>query len=208
MQSIPSKFVDISDGGTPLVNSTSMVDYLTVPVTLALSGADPAPVAFGVRREVISMCLDGWLVWGSTTDTNGSNASNTSTTSSTLGKLAPFWDDLKTSPGRTPRSEMFWKRFAANEDPQTPAQHWVFQWARVSQYYASPVDDLNFEVKLFEDGTIEYHYGTMLSGDSSNYADGNSATAWLESPVGDQAFVLSINQPLVRPNTAFRFTPR
>jgi hypothetical protein len=105
--------------------------------------------------------------------------------------------------------ELYWKRFAANEDPQTPEQHWVFTWHRISHYYGSGkgADDLSFQVKLFENGVIEYHYGAMVSGTTDNFGTGSSATVWLENLPGTVALVRSINQPVVQPNTAVRFTP-
>jgi hypothetical protein len=208
-RSIPVNFRDLTDAGTAILNSTTAVDGRTVPINLDPTDAGlPLPSAWGAPQQVVSVSTDGWMVFGSTTTTAFSNATVTSTSSTTKGKLAIFWDDLQTTVALTPPSEMFWKRFEPNEDPTTPARHWVFQWARVRHYNTSPADDLNFEIKLFEDGSIEYHYATMTSGTSLNYANGNSATVWLEKPDGTQALVLSINQPVVQPNTAFRFVPR
>ena len=61
--------------------------------------------------------------------------------------------------------------------------------------------------KLFEDGTIEYHFANMVSGNTSSWADGNSATVGIESvDAGIEAtLVISINTPNIRPNTAYRF---
>ena len=209
LRSITPHFVDISDGGTALINSpATAVSSLTVAITLAATGTDPAPFAFGARRDIVSMSVDGWLVWGTNAITAASNTLVTSTTSTTKGKLAVFWDDQQTTPVVLPLSEMYWKHFAAGEDPLTPAQHWVFQWAHVRHVSTTPSDDLNYEIKLFEDGSVEYHYGAMVSGTTSNYADGNSATVWLENPAGDRALVIGLNQPVILPNTAYRFVPR
>ena len=84
----------------------------------------------------------------------------------------------------------------------------MFQWAHVRHYSTSPADDLNYEIKLFEDGSVEYHYGAMVSGTSDNYADARSASVWFENPTGSQALVIGLNQPVIRPNTAYRFVPR
>lgn len=209
LTSIAPKFVDISDGGTSLVRSTSAVDGLTVPITLAATGTDPAPVAFGVRRPVVSMSLDGWMVWGTSTDVDYSNPlTGPSPSDAPAGKLAVFWDDMQTTPAAMPGSEMYWKRFAAGEDPGTPVEHWVFQWAHLRSFASSPADDLNYEVKLFLDGSIEYHYGEMRSATAANVGDGFSASVWLENVAGDTALLIGANQPVIRPNTAFRFVPR
>ncbi|MDP1823566.1 MAG: hypothetical protein Q8L48_09995 [Archangium sp.] len=202
LQVIPSKFVDISDAGTPLLNGVAATEY-PAPINLAPNVGDPAPVAFGVARPQVTMMGNGYLMWGTVAVSAWSNRTLASATNA--GSVAVFWDDLD-SPN--PDSEMYWKHFAANEDPATPQQHWVFQWKAFSYWLTSPADNMNFELKLFESGVIEYHYGSMVSGSTSNYAAGTSATAWLENPAGTQALVISINQQLIRPNTAFRFVPR
>lgn len=203
LQTIPSKFVDISDAGTALLNGVAATEE-PFPIDLAPNVGDPAPVAFGVARPQVTMMGNGYLAWGTQSVSAWSNRSVAST-SSNPGTVAVFWDDLDSL---LPQSEMYWKRFAAGEDPATPQQHWVFQWKSFSYWLSSTPDDMNFEVKLFESGVIEYHYGSMVSGTSSNYATGTSATVWLENPAGTQALVISINQQLIRPNTAFRFVPR
>ena len=202
LQVIPSKFVDISDGGVALLNGAT-ADSIAVAVNLAPNASDPAPLAFGVRRPIVSMGGNGYLLWGTYTTSSDVNSIVVSATNP--GPVAVFWDDLD---GLLPESEMYWKHFAANEDPATPQQHWVFQWKAFSYWLSFPSDNLNFEAKLFESGVIEYHYGSMVSGTSANAARGSSATVWLENPAGTQALVSSINQALVRPNTALRFVPR
>lgn len=205
---IPSRFVDISaDGGTPLLNSTTAVDGTVVPVWLADAGSQPVPVAFGVPQPYVSVSTDGWMQWGITTTSNFSNDTTSLSSGTPQGTLAIFWDDLQTVTGLTPASDLYWKYFAPNEDPLTPESHWVFQWKSVRHYGTSPVDNLNFEVMLFETGVIEYHYGAMTSGTTSLYANGNSASVFLENPAGTAALTQSLNQPTVQPNSAIRFTP-
>lgn len=203
LQVMPSKFVDISDAGTALLNGT-LAETFAVAINLAPNSGDPAPVAFGAPRPIVSMGGNGYLRWGTFTSSTDTNRTVTSTTSN-VGSVAVFWDDLDSL---LPRSELFWKKFEPNEDPATPERHWVFQWRALSFGSSSPSDDLNFEAKLFESGVIEYHYGAMVSGTTTNYASGTSATAWLENPTGTQALVISVNQPLIRPFTSYRFVPR
>ena len=69
-------------------------------------------------------------------------------------------------------------------------------------------DDLNFQVKLFEDGVVEFHYADMTSGSSGNYGDGNSATVWIAAPDFSGAIAVGLEEPVIRPHTAWRFTPR
>lgn len=208
---IPSRFVDLADAGTPLVRPMGGAAVTSSTTTLVLAsdaGTDPAPMAFGVRQPVISVSLDGWIYWGTTTSTNATNKTAPTTTAPTA-LASVFWDDLEVVPatGRSP--EVYWKRFAMGEDPQTPAPHWVIQWAHLSHFSSTTkgLDDLNFEAKLFEDGTIEYHYGTMSSGTNDGFGGGSSATVWLENLAGNLALFRNINQGQVQSNTAVRFTP-
>jgi Lamin Tail Domain len=200
--SITSRFVDITATGTRVFNDVSDEDV--AELTLAATGTDPAPIAFGVRRPVVSVSSNGWLTWGAAPPDAAYSNKTLPNSSDPLGTLAPFWDDLE---AYATGADIYWKRFAANEDPVTTAPHWVIQWSHYTHFIYE--DDLNFEVKLFENGTIEYHYGVMTSDPSSstNYGNGNSATVWLEDPTGSFAIAKSINQPLVAPNTAWRFSP-
>jgi hypothetical protein len=90
-------------------------------------------------------------------------------------------------------------------DPNNPDPHWVIEWKGYTHWNAN--DTLDFQAKLFDDGRVEYHYATMTSGNSSNYANGNSATIWLENAAGTGALPFSINQPNITPNMAIRYQP-
>lgn len=208
-RAITPHFVDVSDGGTQVTFTTGVaVDDFTQPITLAASPTDPQPVVFGVQVPVVSMSMDGWLAPYSTTQVTATNKTTPGTTTQPRGTIAAFWDDLWTIPGR-PGSDLFWKFMAANEDPLRPEPHWIFQWNHLSHFLSPQPDDINFEIKLFEDGVIEYHYGTMQSGTVDRYADGNSATVWLDirSDAG-VALIDSVSSPDVRPNSALRFIPQ
>lgn len=205
---IAPHFVDISDGGTALVNSATAQSALTTPITLAASPAEPQPRVFGVPTPVVSMSIDGFIAPYATSAVAATNKSSPATTTAPRGVIAPFWDDLQTTPALTPASDLYWKFIAAGEDPLRPEAHWIFQWHRVRHLNTSPPDDLNFEVKLFESGVIEYHYGAMTSGTIAGYADGNSATVWLEYGDAGVALVESVDTPSVRPHSAIRFIPQ
>jgi hypothetical protein len=156
------------------------------------SGANLAlPVAFtyfGQSFTTLRVCTNGWV---SPVDTSSSSLSNKTLPSATapLASIAPFWDDLVLGGGDF---------YAARLSGRT-----LVQWSNVSSY-SSTSDVLNFEIKLFDNGVIEFHYGT-LTGASVN---GNGATRWIENLDGTNALALGVNQPTVAPNTAFRFTPR
>lgn len=191
---IAPNFVDVSDGGTALVVNAT-VDALTVPIAL---GSSPLPRVFGEQLAVVSMSVDGFLVPGSTTAINGENKTSAMNLAQPRGVIAPFWDDLQVAPG----GGLFWKFIAA------PEAHWIFQWHHVRHLNTQPGDDLNFEVKLFANGVIEYHYAEMRSGTFAGYGEGREATVWLERGDAGVALVESINAPLVRSRTALRFTPQ
>jgi hypothetical protein len=206
-QSIPVAYKDISGTGTPLFGTTGDQDDQYTTVLIADAGTLPMPTAFGAPRPAVQVSTNGWLSFNQGTSAGSSNKTLPST-SEPLGTVAPFWDDLETRPTTVTGSNVYWQRFAAGEDPVTPDAHWVFQWHRATYFSTTTPDDLNFQVKLFENGTIEYHYAAMTSGSADNYALGGGATVWLENPAGTQALVRSLNQPVVQPNSAYRFSPR
>jgi hypothetical protein len=194
MQSIPVSFFDISAGGTTLFPSST--DEVVAAVTFS-----PPISYFGVNRASGTVSSNGWLVFKSTTSSAGSNRTKPDTAATNAGTVAPFWDDLAARAG----GGTYVRRIAAGADPSNPIAHWIVQWTHFT--FWTTTDDLNFQVKFFDNGVIEYHYATMTSGSSSNYASGNGATVWLENTAGNTALVSSINQPKVVPNSALRFTP-
>jgi hypothetical protein len=197
--SIPVAFRDISTTATPLFaaswNDTGVqVDISAAP--LSYFGGAPSPT-----MRVVS---NGWILLG--TSTLSSLTNKTGPTSSTpVGTIAVFWDDLQQA--SWPNSNVFVQRMNPGQDTAVPAGHWIVQWNAVN-HYNKVGDDLNFQAKLFDSGVIEYHYAGMTSGSSLNYADGNSATLWLEHPTGASALPIGINQPVIQPFTAYRFTPK
>ncbi|PZR11845.1 MAG: hypothetical protein DI536_16040 [Archangium gephyra] len=199
LKSIPVNFVDISDGGVPL-NVTG--DNGRGTVVFGPDGGSPLPVLFGDPVPWLYVNSNGYFLPASETSGSHTNKVNAGS-SAQVGSIALFWDDLDTV---ISGANVFMKYFPAGSDPATPAEHWVVQFHRYEHFLAD--DDLNFEAKFFSDGSLEYHYGSMVSGTSSNYGNGNSATIWLENPAGTQALVVGVNQPVITPFTAYRFTPR
>lgn len=189
LQSIPVAFEDISATGTALFTSSWDEDY--TPVTL------PTPFPyFGTPRATATVSSNGWVGFGTYTSASLTNKTVPNSTSKPVGALGVFWDDLENSDAFTD-GQVY---------SQRQTDHETIAWIHASHYTAS--DDLNFEVKLFDDGHFEYHYATMTSGTSSNYANGNAATIWVENDGGTTALVIGNNKPVIQPNTAFRFTPR
>ncbi len=196
-RTIAPHFVDISSSGTQVLGAPPVVSSRTVPVVIANSPGEPQPVIFGVQRPIISMAVDGYLVPDDTgtTTSNGIKKRSPAEPAAPRGTIAIFWDDLQTSVG----GGMYWKLMAPNEDPLRPERHWIFQWAHARHVDTS--DDLNFEVKLFEDGTIEYHYALMRSTNTT-------ATVWLERGAAGVALTDSAGEPVHRAFTALRFIPQ
>ncbi|MBL8920598.1 MAG: lamin tail domain-containing protein [Myxococcaceae bacterium] len=206
MSTIAVNFKDIAMTGSAvplssLDDSTATIDLSSAPVNL-----------FGRPAPRVTLDTNGWLVPGLPDGgvfTGGSNYTNKvspdSTSPDTGALIAPFWDDLRFLSAR-PGSGILRQRFDAMSDPNEPLPHWVIQWNRAERFASN--DDLTFQVKLFDNGNIEFHYATMTSGSSANYGSGNDATIWLEAegPAPSRALVYSVNRPNIRSNMAIRFT--
>jgi hypothetical protein len=195
VSSIPVAFDDVSAVGRKLFDGSFIdLDNRVVAVTLS-----PAFRYFGTPSSAATIGTNGFLAMTATTATGLTNKALPSTLTP-RGTIAPFWDDLHRNLTASDGSVYLHRR----------SNHHVVQWHRMGRAVVpgggSP-DDLNFEAKLFDDGSIEFHYATMRSGTSAAFADGNSATVWVEHPTQVVAVPLSINAPAVQSNTAFRFTP-
>lgn len=203
-QGIVGSYFDISlgDGGTVVAMPTGSTGA-AVLVTLPTTSPDPAPVLFGAPQSVFTISEDGWLAVGNLTTTIAPTNKTVPTATLPLGTIAPFWDDLEL---RT-RSLVLWKRVVANEDSANPGGHWIFQW-KAFDHDLGVFANLNFQVKLFDTGIIEYHYGPMVRGFGGAYETGFSATVWLENPAGTLALPISVNTARSWAGTAVRFTPR
>ncbi|MCA2977313.1 MAG: hypothetical protein INH37_03430, partial [Myxococcaceae bacterium] len=202
MSRIPAKFRDIATTGqqvqlTDTDEGLGVIDVSSSPVTV-----------FGASSNTLTASTNGWLVAAAYSGTSAfaNKTAPGSAAPDVGGTMAVFWDDLWFLSTRT-GSAMLAQRFAANQDPTEPRAHWIVQWNKVA-VFATTVDDLTFQVKLFDSGDIEYHYAAMTSGSSASRGDGNSATVWLEQNVAapPRALVFSVNQPAIRPNSAIRFT--
>ncbi len=207
---ITPNFRDISLTGTVLLQpTTANVLEQKYEVTLAPNSGDPAPTLFGSARPLVTVSSCGWLTLGTTNPTTSGISSNKTSPNATapIGTIAPFWDDLEAMANV---SVLLWQKVEPNVDPLAPGRHWIFQWSHFStDLGSSGPDDLNFQLKLFEDGTVEFHYAAMTSGTTSNYGLGGSATVWLENPTATQALAVSAaNTQLPRDNTAWRFSVR
>jgi hypothetical protein len=170
--------------------------------SLYASGSFSPPFTyFGTAYDVWTVNSNGFITPGSHTDIGTANKLKPSTTAP-VGTIAPFWDDL--AQNNMAGANAFYQRMPA---ARGRLAHWVVQWSHFRYWTSSPVDDLNFQIKLFDDGVIEFHYATMFSGTTSNYGAGLSATTWLENPAGTLALPIGISTSYLTSNVAWRYTP-
>ena len=175
-------------GGAPLFDAGFDDTYAQVQLTTPFK-------IFQGTTSVLTVGSNGWLTFAPASPTSSESFSNRTTwpaTTGLQGVLAAFWDDLKDNGNGAVTSRRV-------------GDHQLVTWQHVTHLGAG--DDLTFQVKLFDTGVIEVHHGELRSGSSSNYGNGNSATVGLELPTSSALLPVSVNQPLLVPNSAWRFTP-
>jgi hypothetical protein len=198
-----------NNGGTHL-NGTQTQDFI---VTLSTQASTlPAPITWGNKTyNTLTVSDNGYIALRDVpnepvfacTVTNCHSGNKTAFNNTAPTRLvAPFWDLLSAAP--VPAG-MYFKR--VDPDPAvTGDEYSVVSWENW-RYGTTTTYDLNFQVKFFDKGDIEYHYGTM-NGPSATIVRGSSATVWLESEDGRAALVHTITTnygPGVDPNSGIRF---
>jgi len=203
LSTIPVSYYDISATGTPLFTSANGGFDENIE-TFDLTGN---PFTFeGQPVTTVTVSSNGFILLKNYTGTSAITNKTAPSASDPSGSVASvFWDDLEESSSFAATANAYFKRVAPGEDAANPGGHWIVQWHHFSHYLVN--DDLNFQVKLFDTGVIEYHFAAMVSGSTSNYANGNSATVWLENTAGNSALTVSRNQAAISPNSAYRFAP-
>jgi len=175
--------------GTELLGTAS--DYNGIgAVTL------PAPFTFfGTPYTSINLSMVGFATFGPVLTAAYDTTNNTGvTTTAPNGVLALFWDQIV----RNTNGKITMQRMPT---------YTIISWDDF-RIYASTGSAMSFQLKLFDSGVIEYHYGSMLAGNKPNETSGSTATTWLESPTGDSSLVINLNTiGGLAPNTAWRFTP-
>lgn len=182
LSQIPVDFEDVSSSPALPISG----DDSSTNVTLTT----PFPY-FGQTHSQMRVCTNGWVSFVDTTSTAFTNKTLPSATAP-IQTLSAFWDDLFLTSGRS-------SAHVARAGNKT-----IIQWKNVAPL-SSTMDDMNFEIKLFDNGTIEYHYGTMTG---SARVNGGEATVWIDNLDGTAALAVGVNVPIIAPNTAYRFTPR
>lgn len=187
-------FVSIADAGTALLLGTAAsVNDVLLPLTL------PAPVTlFGASTSTLSVSTNGFVAATAPTSSLPTNR----TVPSTPFTVAPFWDDL-TGTAAT-GAGIYWQQLDPDATPASGDEVTIVSWEgwRPS---ATTTASLNFQVKLFASGALEYHYGA-LSGSTQTHL-GSSATVWLEHPTGRAALPAQINSATLAPNSVIRYVP-
>jgi hypothetical protein len=202
LSSIPGNYQDISDAGVRGVPFPSAADTLAAVLTLPTSQTDagssgpPGVLLFGTPYSAFVVQIDGFMTPITTqlSTTNSDTNKTTPTAAEPIFTIAPYWDDLWAYSARGAFAGVWYKRMAANEDPAAPTPHWIIQWNHLAHDPGITTSDLNFQVKFFDNGVIEYHYGLMDKGsETSDWGNGQSATIWLENPAGNTALPFSVN---------------
>jgi hypothetical protein len=145
---------------------------------------------FGSNKTGLKANVDGWITF------NMSDASSDTTnyalpTSSTYDEvqIAPFWDYLE----QVAPADLLWYQGQTS----TGLKYVVVEWKDFELYYDS-ASSLNFEVILWQNGDLDFRYGTMTG--SGSYADdarGSSATIGYQSPNLATAWQFSYNTEIL-----------
>jgi len=101
--------------------------------------------------------------------------------SRTYANLAAFWDDIKP----TTNDILYDTGWDAR------GQYMVVQWTHFSGAYQ--VDDMNFQIVMWDDGSFDYRYATMTSQVGTSKALGESATIGYQNLAGTSGHLVSFD---------------
>lgn len=155
---------------------------------------------FGTPYTTVTVVSNGFLTFSPTARPTGSTffpgPNTVPAATEPNAVIAVFWDDLDEASGPTKVSA--W----------SAGDRFIISWEHFGFFLTD--GDLNFQVHLLNDGTIEYHYGPHSAADplDADTFDGDGATAWIEPMSGLYAIPYSIGTPTLLPNSGVRFTPR
>ncbi len=198
--------------GTKINSSSQTQDFLVTMTTT--NGSLPVPLRWGHSLYNTAYVSDnGYIVLrnlpGQAAFTCTGNCYSANKTAVTAvdpnAVIAPFWDLLSIHPSIT-HSGLYTLRRDPDGIPGTGDEYTIFSWEGL-RYSTTTTYDLNFQVKFFDSGDIEYHYGSM-AGPNTTITRGTSATIWLNSEDGRSALVHNITTsfgPGVDSNSALRF---
>lgn len=209
LEQIPVEFEEVANLGIPLFSPGEWDDDIA---TFELLGA-PVPL-FGRFERTVKVSTNGALAvfdstftWANTRYIDIENP----TSGTPNGAFAIYGDDV--FPSSSIDSNVYATRVEADGITHQTGR-WIFQWKKVDVWDKTDLladSDLNFQIKLFDDGVVEFHYGHMFSpAGQPDYAGGASAIVMVENRTGARGMVLSSpnNGPGTQAHTAFRFVPR
>jgi len=150
---------------------------------------------FGRSYSQIRVSTNGWIGLGAT----AASSLNSNTALSWYGStaapgpmIAPLWDD--------------WNPVAAGSVyTGLVGSAFVVEWYGMYHYGQSTGASYTFQLKLFQDGRIEFHYGNMAGGVTS-YDYGKSATVGIQEDVDTIAKPISNDSAWIGSNTAIGMT--
>lgn len=198
LSALPSSSFESAATGT-LIDAATDDDVFVVNL--------PTPVRYnGANVSTLYVSSNGWITTTATTDFNRINRT-TPSTANPRGSIAPFWGDLENSAGTN--VGMYWLQKDPDMMPGSGDEYTIISWEHWKIFGSSYAGmDLNFEVKFFANGNIEYHYGAMNPATTVGTEHlGTTTTSWLEDFNGRWALAISIEPtPGIAANTAYRYT--
>ena len=170
-------FVDVSGSINPAILSGAATTG-----TLAM----PFPFTwFGIACTNLTISKHGFAACGATSSSHPSNGTFPSATLPN-GMLAPFWDEQATVSGKS--------KLVYDVLGTTPDRVLVIEWQHFDLLSTAVDADLTYELKIHENGDVEFQYGAMSPGDAGDRATGSSATVGLEDGSGTLALPIATNQ--------------
>ena len=184
IEQIPVAFEEIANLGIPLFEAKTWEDNIA---TFELVGA-PLTL-FGRFERAVKVSTNGALAVVDAVSTldrswqySNTEYPNTRTPNGSFGVYA---DDLVPNPSID--SNVYAARVEA-DGILSDTGRWIFQWKKVGRWDEFEVlgdSELNFEIKLFDNGVVEFHYGTLFSPPGEpGYAHGEDAVVMLENRAG------------------------
>ncbi len=181
-----SPWFDPNDEGLAMV---------TLPAPIVLDGISYAEFVVGTNGFI---SLDTSLQCSDADACFNSNKFEINPTTGPVGLIAPYWDDLASNFSGGVYVQRKVPGLAPNDGYTLIS--WEDQMRLPPPIFGGGSEDLNFQVKFFDTGTVEFHYG-------QNSTDGFSSTTWFEHPTGSAAFVINAESSLdgVGANVGYRF---
>jgi hypothetical protein len=179
-------------GYTSTATAFNFTDISGSGVSAPLGGIDDGASAvgigftfdlYGTGTSTISVATNGYLTDGGSA-TDFSNDCPIANAIELNRSILPFWDDLSLVDHGTIYTQTM---------GSAPNRVFIAQWDDVGGFLDSAAS-LTYQVKLFEaDGSIEFHYSSMISGSAVD-ASGGTASVGLENDTGSTALQIYCNQ--------------